>query len=82
LFTRSLQTLKSSQDEATEIMEHIHEILAAVIVVYETTKIDGALSPAILSEIAKFVEYVAVGSYFRHNSSYKFQNPSQNTHTF
>ncbi|KAJ7257706.1 hypothetical protein C8J57DRAFT_1647405 [Mycena rebaudengoi] len=51
-----VETLKSSEDEATEIMEQIHEILAAVIVVYETTKVDGVLPPAILSEIAKFVE--------------------------
>jgi ATP-dependent Clp protease adapter protein ClpS len=56
LFTISLQTLKSSQDEAIEIMEQIHEILAAVIVVYETTKINGVLPPVILSELAKFVE--------------------------
>jgi ATP-dependent Clp protease adapter protein ClpS len=48
--------LKSSHDEATEIMEQIHEILAAVIVVYEATKVDGVLPPAILSEIANFVE--------------------------
>ncbi|KAJ7241383.1 hypothetical protein C8J57DRAFT_1477758 [Mycena rebaudengoi] len=51
-----VETLKSSQDEATEIMEQIHEILAAVIVVYEATKVDGVLPPAILSEIANFVE--------------------------
>jgi hypothetical protein len=37
-------------------MEQIHEILVAVIVVYETTKINGVLPPAILSEIAKLVE--------------------------
>ncbi|KAJ7257688.1 P-loop containing nucleoside triphosphate hydrolase protein, partial [Mycena rebaudengoi] len=51
-----IKTLKSSQDEAAEIMEQIHEILVAVIVVYETTKINGVLPPAILSEIAKLVE--------------------------
>ncbi|KAJ7257717.1 hypothetical protein C8J57DRAFT_1647432 [Mycena rebaudengoi] len=51
-----VETLKSSQDEAIEITEQIHHILAAVIVVYETTKINGSLPPAILSEIAKFVE--------------------------
>ncbi|KAJ7257472.1 hypothetical protein C8J57DRAFT_1648540 [Mycena rebaudengoi] len=51
-----VETLKSSQDEAIEIMEQIHEILAAVIVVYETTKINGVLPPVILSELAKFVE--------------------------
>jgi ATP-dependent Clp protease adapter protein ClpS len=56
LFTVPLQSLKSSQDEAIEIMEQIHEILAAVTVVYETTKINGVLPPAILPEIAKFVE--------------------------
>ncbi|KAJ7257674.1 hypothetical protein C8J57DRAFT_1647360 [Mycena rebaudengoi] len=55
-----VETLKSSQDEAIEIMEQIHEILAAVIVVYETTKIDGALPPAILSEIAKFVDSLSI----------------------
>jgi hypothetical protein len=56
LFTISLQTLKSSQDEAIGIMEQIHHVLAAMIVVYETTKINGALPPATVSEIARFVE--------------------------
>jgi hypothetical protein len=63
-------------------MEQIHHILAAVIVVYETKKVGGVLPPAILSEIAKFVEWVTVGSYFRHNLNDHFQNPSQNTRAF
>ncbi|KAJ7248987.1 hypothetical protein C8J57DRAFT_1475392 [Mycena rebaudengoi] len=49
-------TLSIAEVTKARIMEQIHHVLAAMIVVYETTKINGALPPAIVSEIAKFVE--------------------------
>jgi hypothetical protein len=49
--------MSSAGDKYSEIMEQIHEIFSAIIMLYET-QIDGILPPEFLSEIAKFAEYV------------------------
>jgi hypothetical protein len=50
--------MSSAGDKYSEIMEQIHENFSAIILLYETTQIDGILPPAFLSEIAKLAEYV------------------------
>jgi hypothetical protein len=52
------KSLKSSNEEYTEVTEQIHEILAAIIVLYETTQIRGVVPPALLSDVVNFTEYV------------------------
>ncbi|KAJ7806898.1 hypothetical protein B0H14DRAFT_3767378 [Mycena olivaceomarginata] len=53
-----VKCMSSAGDKYSEIMEQIHENFSAIIVLYETTQIDGILPPEFLSEIAKFAEYV------------------------
>ncbi|KAJ7926526.1 hypothetical protein B0H13DRAFT_2305255 [Mycena leptocephala] len=51
-----IKSLKSSKEEYTQIAEQIHEILTAIIVLYETTQIQGVVPPALLSNVVNFTE--------------------------
>jgi hypothetical protein len=54
----SVTSLKSSKDEYIEIAEQIQGILTAIIVLYESTQIQGVAPPALLSSVVNFTEYV------------------------
>jgi hypothetical protein len=41
-----------------EIAEQIQGILTAIIVLYESTQIQGVAPPTLLSNVVKFTEYV------------------------
>jgi hypothetical protein len=43
-----------------EIAEKIYDILTAIIVLYETTQIQGVVPPALLSDVVNFAEYVGL----------------------
>ncbi|KAJ7204161.1 hypothetical protein GGX14DRAFT_698881 [Mycena pura] len=50
------QGLRSNEEQVATMLEQIHEILCAVIHLYTGSQTDGALSPALLYDIAKFTE--------------------------
>lgn len=50
--------MNSSNDEYVELVQQIHELVSAVLGIYETIRIDGILPPAILHDIGEFAEYV------------------------
>jgi hypothetical protein len=52
-----MQGFKSNKDEATQIMEEIHQVLCCILSLHSATQRDGILPPAILYDIAKFTEY-------------------------
>jgi hypothetical protein len=54
----SVKSLKSSKDEYIEIAEQIQGILTAIIVLYESTQIQGVAPPTLLSNVINFTEYV------------------------
>jgi hypothetical protein len=74
------KSLKSSKEGYTQIAEQIHEILTAIIVLYETTQIQGVVPPALLSDVVNFTEYVLPEALCLINDT--FQNPGQNTCIF
>ncbi|KAJ7806083.1 P-loop containing nucleoside triphosphate hydrolase protein, partial [Mycena olivaceomarginata] len=51
-----IKSLKSSKDEYIEITEQIQEILTAIIVLYESTQIQGVVPPTLLSHVVNFTE--------------------------
>ncbi|KAJ7788977.1 hypothetical protein B0H14DRAFT_2946316 [Mycena olivaceomarginata] len=51
-----IKSLKSSKEEYIEIAEQIQGILTAVIVLYESTQIQGVVPPALLSNVVSFTE--------------------------
>jgi hypothetical protein len=67
--------MSSAGDKYSEIMEQIHENFSAIIVLYETTQIDGILPPEFLSEIAKFAEYVQLKAVWHVNDTSEILAP-------
>ncbi|KAJ7021439.1 hypothetical protein C8F04DRAFT_1241334 [Mycena alexandri] len=51
-----LQTIKQDKNECTELMEHTHQLLSAIIGVYIKSDTGAELPPSILNQIAKFTE--------------------------
>ncbi|KAJ7480777.1 hypothetical protein FB451DRAFT_1556305, partial [Mycena latifolia] len=51
-----IKAMNSSKNEYIELVEQIHELMSAVLTVYQTTQIDGILPPAVLHDISKFAE--------------------------
>ncbi|KAJ7118057.1 hypothetical protein C8R44DRAFT_854189 [Mycena epipterygia] len=52
----AVQSVKSNKDECFWLVEHIHEILCAIIHLWTTAETDGQLPPTLLYDIAKFTE--------------------------
>ncbi|KAJ6575556.1 hypothetical protein DFH09DRAFT_1454858 [Mycena vulgaris] len=51
------QTVKNNRDECTRMLEHLHELLYAIILLYITSDATGGeLSPTRLSELGRFTE--------------------------
>lgn len=48
------QSLKSNKDECLRMVEHIHEILCAIVKLYSQSQMDGMLPPALLYDIGQF----------------------------
>ncbi|KAJ7081153.1 hypothetical protein B0H15DRAFT_855190, partial [Mycena belliarum] len=51
-----VQSVKSHKEQCTMMVEQIHETLCTIIQLYSTYESDGALPPALLYDIARFVE--------------------------
>ncbi|KAJ7038964.1 hypothetical protein C8F04DRAFT_997529, partial [Mycena alexandri] len=56
-----VQTIKQEKNECVELMEYTHIFLNAIIGVYIESGTGPDLSPSVLSQIAKFIEYSFIG---------------------
>ncbi|KAJ6575561.1 hypothetical protein DFH09DRAFT_1078526 [Mycena vulgaris] len=53
----AVQTVKNNRDECTRMLEHLHELLYAIICLYITPNTTGGeLSPTMLSNLGRFTE--------------------------
>ncbi|KAJ7480805.1 hypothetical protein FB451DRAFT_1394867 [Mycena latifolia] len=59
----TIKAMNSFKNEYIELVEQIHELMSAVLTVYQATQIDGILPPAILHDISKFAECGNHGSF-------------------
>jgi hypothetical protein len=52
------KSVRSYKEDCIQMMENIHQILCAIVKLYSTSEIEGALPTALLYDIAKFTESV------------------------
>jgi hypothetical protein len=57
-FSDWVQTVRSNRDQLIIMVDEIHEILRLIIHLYSEAESAGTLSTVVLSDIAKFTEYV------------------------
>ncbi|KAJ7023174.1 hypothetical protein C8F04DRAFT_1193735 [Mycena alexandri] len=55
---RLAQTIKQDKNECAELIEHTHELLNAIIMVYIKSDTGAELPPSTLNQIVKFTEYL------------------------
>ncbi|KAF8196205.1 P-loop containing nucleoside triphosphate hydrolase protein [Mycena galopus ATCC 62051] len=53
---KCIESVTANREDCLEMVEHIHEILGAVIRLYSENETNGALPPPLLYDIAKFIE--------------------------
>ncbi|KAJ7476749.1 hypothetical protein FB451DRAFT_1396978 [Mycena latifolia] len=58
----AVQTVKRNQDDCTEMLEKIHELLYGIIRVHINSDTGGELPPTMLKHLGKFTEQVFMAS--------------------
>ncbi|KAJ7734810.1 hypothetical protein B0H16DRAFT_1695762 [Mycena metata] len=53
---KMMETIKQDKSDCAELMEHIHQLLNAIIGVYIKSDTGAELSPSVLNQMAKFTE--------------------------
>lgn len=54
----ALQNVKKNKDECIQLMEHIHQVLYALVNLHMKSETPGSLPPDSLLHVGKFMEYV------------------------
>jgi hypothetical protein len=55
----SWQTVKQNKDDCVELLEQIHKLLTAIIILYVKSETGAELPPSVLHHIGKFTQYFA-----------------------
>ncbi|KAJ7912915.1 hypothetical protein B0H13DRAFT_1874358 [Mycena leptocephala] len=53
---KNMQTVKQNKNECSQLMEQIHELLNAILIVHIKSDAGGELPPSVLAQIGKFTE--------------------------
>ncbi|KAJ7058959.1 hypothetical protein C8F01DRAFT_284973 [Mycena amicta] len=56
VISKALEASKTNKEDTTLLLERIHKIICCVIQLYTVVQVEGALSPSILFDIAKFTD--------------------------
>ncbi|KAF8201225.1 hypothetical protein K438DRAFT_1758513 [Mycena galopus ATCC 62051] len=59
------QTIKQNKNDCTQLLEHTHNLLNAIIMVHIASDTGREMSPTILKQIGKFTEYLTLGEMSR-----------------